>query len=270
MIKEEFTVGVIISTYNNPAWLEKTLCGYVVQNRQADEIIVADDGSTEQTAEVVASFEHLLPIKHVWQEDIGFRKNDILNKALLAATSDYLIFTDQDCVPRRDFVESHCANAKENYFLSGGMYYLTKEQSDSLSKDEIASNTIFDIKFIRKNGAKLSWRLLKLQKNHTFAKFLNFITPTNASWNGCNASTWRKYALEIKGFDVRLRYGGEDREFGERLFNKGVKSKQLRYSLAIVHLDHSRPYRNREDIEKNNQMRKVTRTKKIIETEFGI
>ncbi|MCI6200920.1 MAG: glycosyltransferase, partial [Paraprevotella sp.] len=41
------TIGVIISTYNNPRWLEKTLWGYMAQTRKADEIIIADDGSKD-------------------------------------------------------------------------------------------------------------------------------------------------------------------------------------------------------------------------------
>ena len=115
------TIGVIISTYNNPAWLEKTLWGYLNQTRPADEILIADDGSTDETRKLIESFTEksaasnqeksaasnrgALPIKHIWQEDRGFQKSQILNKALVAATAEYLIFTDQDCVPRKDFIE---------------------------------------------------------------------------------------------------------------------------------------------------------------------
>lgn len=68
------TIGVIISTYNNPAWLEKTLWGYLCQDRMADEIIIADDGSGEETRMLIERYKKLLPIKHVWHEDDGFRK----------------------------------------------------------------------------------------------------------------------------------------------------------------------------------------------------
>ena len=119
------TIGVIISTYNNPKWLEKTLWGYCYQQRKADEIIVADDGSSEETRQLIDSFTDRLPIQHVWHEDRGFRKTTILNKTLVKATADYLIFTDQDCVPRPDFIATHEQMARQGYLLSGGYYKLS-------------------------------------------------------------------------------------------------------------------------------------------------
>lgn len=101
-----FSVGIIISTYNNPAWLEKVLWGYLYQTHPADEIVIADDGSKEDTRLLIESFKSKLPIKHVWHEDNGFQKSRILNSALIASQSDYLIFTDQDCIPRKDFIAS--------------------------------------------------------------------------------------------------------------------------------------------------------------------
>lgn len=105
------TIGVIISTYNNPEWLEKTLIGYMNQERRADEIIIADDGSGPDTCSLIERYKAVLPIKHVWHPDEGFRKTRILNLALTSATSDYLIFTDQDCVPRNDFVAAQIGRA---------------------------------------------------------------------------------------------------------------------------------------------------------------
>ena len=88
------TMAVVISTYNNPEWLEKTLWGYLCQERMADELIIADDGSTEATAALLRRYGDRLPIRHVWHEDKGFRKTKILNEALKAATADSLLFTD--------------------------------------------------------------------------------------------------------------------------------------------------------------------------------
>ena len=113
------TIGVIISTYNNPQWLEKTLWGYTAQTRPADEIIIADDGSRPETAELIRSFEKRLPVRHVWHEDKGFRKTIILNKALAMATADYLVFTDQDCVPWASAgysrTRTYCRGARSAY-----------------------------------------------------------------------------------------------------------------------------------------------------------
>ena len=95
--------SVIISTYNQPTWLAKVLCGYLEQTFKDFELLIADDGSDSRTAEVIANFQQIadFPVKHIWHPDEGFQKCAILNKATLAASADYLIFTDGDCVPRK-------------------------------------------------------------------------------------------------------------------------------------------------------------------------
>ena len=101
---ENPSVGVIISTYNNPKWLEKTLWGYECQSIPSFELIVADDGSTDETKTLLEDFrmKSFPNLKHIWHPDEGFQKCKILNRALSIAESDYLIFTDQDCIPRYD------------------------------------------------------------------------------------------------------------------------------------------------------------------------
>ena len=83
-MKDDITIKtcVIISTYNNPRWLKLTLTGYEGQTVMPDEVIVADDGSGEETRLLVDSFSGRLPIKHVWHTDRGFQKSEILNKAI--------------------------------------------------------------------------------------------------------------------------------------------------------------------------------------------
>jgi hypothetical protein len=67
-----------------------------------------------------------------------------------------------------------------------------------------------------------------------------------------------------------MQYGGQDRELGERLTNKGIRGKQIRYSAICVHLDHKRSYKTSESIEKNQRIRRETRQLKKTWTEFGI
>ena len=102
-------LSVIITTYNSEVWLQKVLEGYCNQTETNFEVVIADDGSTENTKQIVDSFSQKFqfPIQHIWQEDSGFQKTKIINKAILEATSEYLIFTDGDCIPRNDFVETH-------------------------------------------------------------------------------------------------------------------------------------------------------------------
>lgn len=263
-------IGVVISTYNNPKWLEKTLWGYMYQSRKADEIVIADDGSKEETRLLIEKYKQHLPIKHVWHEDNGFQKSRILNEALLASTAEYLIFTDQDCVPRTDFIATHEKFAQEGYFLSGGYFKLNDEVSNRLQESDVRSGEAFNLKWLIGNGQPRTFKCTKLFKSKKFAAFMNFITPAGATWNGCNASGWRKDMMTINGYNESMQYGGQDREFGERLFNLGIKSKQIRYSAIVLHLNHKRPYKTKESIEKNVAIRKNTRKSGIVETPNGI
>ena len=264
------TIGVIISTYNNPAWLEKTLWGYLCQDRMADEIIIADDGSGEETRLLVERYEKLLPLKHIWHEDNGFRKTVILNKAIMAATADYLVFTDQDCVPRHDFLAVHYLMAEKGFFLSGGYFKLPMSISKALSQEDVRSRQAFSLSWLRKHGLSFTFKCSKLVQKKWFARLMNKITPTRATWNGMNSSGWRKDILSVNGFDERMQYGVEDREMGERLFHKGIRSRQIRYSAIVLHLDHGRPYVNEEAWKINNAIRKVTKEECLQWTSWGI
>lgn len=263
-------ISVIISTYNNPKWLEKTLWGYMCQTRKADEIIIADDGSRDDTRLLVESYKAQLPIKHVWHPDNGFQKTVILNKALCEATGDYVIFTDQDLVPRADFIATHEHYAGRGYFLSGGCFLLPMNVSESCTFEDIQSGRFFTIGWLKGQGVKMSFKCTKLVQNRLFSSFMNHITTTKATWNGGNASGFRDELLAVNGFDERMQYGAEDREFGERLFNNGMHSKQIRYSAIIMHLDHSRPYKNQAAWDKNQAIRRETKKNHVIKTPYGI
>ena len=264
--------SVIFSTYNSEKWLEKVIIGFSVQTYKDFEIIIADDGSREATKNLIDKLraEIDIPIVHVWQEDNGFQKSQILNKAIIASNSDYLIFTDGDCIPRKDFVQTHIDYREQGYFLSGGYFKLPMSISELISKDDIVNQRCFDLKWLTANGLPKSYKNIKFTVKGFLSKFLNFITPTNASWNGHNSSGWKKDLVEVNGFNQEMQYGGQDRELGERLFNKGLKSKQIRYSAICVHLDHKRGYVNEETWKKNYAIRENTRKNKVIKTPIGI
>lgn len=264
------TIAVIISTYNNPAWLAKTLFGYTRQTVRPDEVIVADDGSKDETRQLIDSFRDRLPIKHVWHEDRGFQKSEILNKAIMAATADYLIFTDQDCVPRADLIATHIAMAREGAYLSGGYFKLTRPISDRLSEEDIAGGRAFSPRWLLRQGQPFTYRMSKMLGNKAFAWLMNHMTPRAATFNGCNSSCWRKDALAVNGFNELMHYGGQDREFGLRLRNSGLRPVQVAYSAIVVHLDHNRPYKTRETMDFNRRVMRETVKTGRSRTEVGI
>jgi hypothetical protein len=265
-------LGIVVTTYNSPLWLEKVLWGYEHQSDTKFEVIIADDGSTQETTDLINSFKlrGKLNILHIWQKDDGFRKTKILNKAIIQTTSDYLIFTDGDCIPRADFVAVHKALAKPGYFLSGGYFKLNMSVSQKVTEQDIISGDAFDKAWLLEKGQKKSYKMMKLTARRMTAKLLEVLTPTKASWNGMNSSTWKQNIIDVNGFNEEMSYGGEDREMGERMMNKGLKSTQIRYSAICLHLDHKRGYATPETWEKNRFIRQRVKADKLVWTEHGI
>ena len=265
-------VSVIITTYNAEEWLQKVLVGYSVQSEKDIEIIIADDGSTPKTKEIIDTFtsKFLHPIIHVWQEDDGFQKSKILNKAILKANSDYLLFTDGDCIPRKDFVAFHLKAKQKGYFLSGGYFILPMRITKLISAEDISSQRCFEASWLRSSGLKMNFKITKLTKNKIFTAFMNWITPTKRSWNGHNSSGFKSDILKVNGFNHDMKYGGLDRELGERLVNLGLRSKQIRYSAICLHLEHARGYSSLSDWKKNDEIRAFNRKNKVIEIKNGI
>lgn len=265
-------VSVIFTTYNQPAALEKVLLGFTVQTYRDFEIIVADDGSRADTKDLIGRIaDHTeIPIKHVWHEDQGFQKCLILNKAILESSSEYLIFTDGDCIPHKDFVANHVKLAEKNHFLSGGYFKLSAELTKRITNDDVLSGRATDRKWLAAQGQGRFFKRLKIGLPFGLANLLNLVTPTRPSWNGHSASTWKDLIIQTRGFDERMQYGGQDREFGERLENMGIKGKQARYHCTSVHLDHPRSYATQESRDKNRRIRNETRDQKLCLTEHSI
>ena len=265
-------ISVIISTYNEPRWLEKVLWGYEKQTFTDFEIIVADDGSTEETISLLRKFQEKgnLKIIHQWHEDQGYQKCAIVNKAIAGSKADYLIFTDGDCIPRKDFVEQHVKNAKQGFFLSGGAIRLPIELSEKINQQDIETGRAFNRDWLIENGLPANFKSTKLIRSSIFTQIMNRITPANASWNGGNSSGWRTDILAVNGYDERMEYGGQDRELGERLMNNGIKPKQLRYTAICIHLEHKRGYKNQKSIDKNKGIRRETKTFNTTWTNYGI
>ncbi|CAM3988940.1 glycosyltransferase family 2 protein [Flavobacterium sinopsychrotolerans] len=265
-------ISVVISTYNSPEWLEKVIWGYNTQTYRNFEMVIADDGSRQETSDLIEELkkEVFYPIIHVWHEDKGFQKSAILNKAILACTTNYIMMSDGDCIPRPDFVEQHIKFREEGYFLSGGYHKLPIELSKKITKEDIYSDLCFDVSWLKKNGMKISFKNNKVDATGLLSTILNFLTPTTPSWNGHNASGWKTDILAVNGFDERMQYGGQDRELGERLINHGIKSKQIRYSTVCLHLDHPRGYATPESINKNRNIREETKQQNKNWTDYGI
>lgn len=265
-------ISIILSTYNSPAWLEKVLHGYHEQTFPDFEIVIAEDGSDERTSRLLGRMGRELrqPIRHVRQEDLGFRKCAILNRAVLAASGDYLLFSDGDCIPRRDFVEVHHEEARPGHYLSGSYFKLPMAVSEAISPDDIREGRCFDPRWLRGQGLSLWSKTYKIASGPRMGRFLNLLTTTRCNFKGSNASAWKADVLAVNGFDERMAWGGEDREFGERLRNAGIRPRHVRFNAVVVHLDHARGYADPAKREANLRLRKQTEKSGITRTPMGI
>lgn len=263
--------SVILSTYNQPDWLEKCLLGYAAQDRHDFEVVIADDGSGEATRARIAGLRERLPfpLVHVWQEDAGFRKCRALNLAILAASGDYLVFSDGDCIPRPDFVSVHLRERQPGRFLSGGYCKLPMALSQAINADDIFSGRATDGAWLRAHGMRR--RTLKVRRHPRWRqRVLNTLTPTKPRWHGHNASAWKPDIMRVNGFDERLSYGAEDLEFGDRLQNAGVRGKQIRFSAICMHLDHDRGYVQPGMRAANEALRQVTVRQRLVWAAQGL
>lgn len=265
-------LSVIVSTYNQPAKLELALWGYAAQSRRDFEVVVADDGSGPETAALVDRMRAAtgLDLVHVWHEDRGFRKTEILNRAILAAAGDYLIFSDGDCIPRADFVDVHARFAAPDRYLSGGYLKLPAAPSAAIGPDDVRAGRHADLAWLRAHGWRPGRHALRLTRSPALAALFDATTTTPPFWKGNNASTWKALCVAVNGFDLDMGYGGEDWAFGQRLVHLGVAPRRIRFRAPTLHLDHPRPYEDPDVVAYNLAVRARIVRRRETRARFGL
>ena len=244
--------ALIICAYNQPEPLRKTLLGVLSQTERNFETLIADDGSTAETAAVLRRPEFApLNIRHLWIPDRGFRKTRAMNLAVASTDADYCIFLDGDSVPRKDFVEAHLSNRRPKCFLAGSRIHIPEAIHRNLSDEDILSNRLFDLDFLMDRDPKRFWRMRFRIRDSRWKGWLNFLTNRPRVWFGANSSGWRKDIVRVNGWNESFGYGSDDREFGMRLSNAGVTSRYLKFSLVQAHLDH--PYHPNHEVLRRNR-----------------
>jgi len=239
-------VSVIVTTYQQPHLLRRCLLALSLQSHTDFELLIADDGSDLRTRAVIAEAPSIgnRAITHLWQPDNGFRKTAILNRAILNARGDYLVFLDGDCIAHPDFVREHIAMAARGYYLNGSLIRLGRALSDRVTEASIHSGDAFRAAWLIREGRRIDRRYLRLALGRELRCTLNRKSPTRLYWLGSNASCFRDDAVAVNGFDTRFGYGFEDGDFGARLERRGVTPRTVRWTANALHLWHERPWLN--------------------------
>ncbi len=240
-------IGVVVSAYDNARALDFTLLAYRVQTRQPDELIVAEDSEFPAVAEVVSRHRAAasFPIRHLHQPDEGFRKCRILNAAIAAAGSDFLVFTDADVLPRADVLATYARLARPGGFVAGASHVNLPQRfhAQVLQPAWVEDQRVFDRRFLAEHGVTTPWS--RLLRAGPLARVLDRLTPRDA-FVGNHSGAWRSDLLRVAGFDEAMGYGSEDRNLGLRLNHAGVRGLRARHSLVCLHLDHARSWRHEE------------------------
>ena len=250
-------ISVIISTYDQPKWLEKCLWSYNRQTFDHYEVIVADDGSGSDTRELIEAItpELSYPIKHLWHESSGSKKCSILNQATLAASHPYLLFTDGSCLAHPNMLALHAKHAKKELFLSGSHFNVDLEVSSAITKSDILSRQIFSLPYLRMRGQRYCWQMLKLCFQSPLSSILDTLTTAKSTWSGYSNSIWKEDLLAINGHNEDVLHSGQYCELDARLLNFGIKSKQMRHRSCMLQLSH--PVSKDKDLHHQTSSRKV-------------
>lgn len=232
---------MLVSTYNWPEALERSVRGVFRQTVLPAEIVIADDGSTDDTLRVIDRLreESPVPVVHVWQEDNGFRKSEILNKAIAAMSGDYVLQIDGDVIPARHFVSDHLELAERNCFVCGSRVKLSPEITARVFSDSSFSPSLWNLP-VAFAANSLRSRVLRRLMAERYGRKIDHL-------RGCNMAFWRDDLIRVNGYNEDLtQWGHEDGEIAYRLHFAGVKKKSLKMGGCVYHLYHQEVSRDNE------------------------
>lgn len=258
------TSSLIITTYNRPDALELVLLSILKQKKLPNEVIIADDGSTDSTRNLITHYQTIFPIPliHSWQADEGFRAASSRNLAIKKTQFEYIIMIDGDMILEPHFILDHVNSAKKGFFIQGRRVLLDKVLTElALKENKIKFHFL---------ESHLSNRLNAIR----CPLFSKIVTPAlskkdTSSVRSCNFSLWKKDILKVNGFNEDfIGWGREDSELVVRLMNLGITRLDLRFGGIGYHLFH--PDNTRQMLLQNDQLLQNAITQKWVRCQNGI
>lgn len=266
-------ISVIVTTYNRPRALEQVLRGLFRQTRLPCEIVVADDGSSRETADLVSTLqkESPCPLAHCWQPDRGFHAAGARNRAAARVSGDYILFLDGDCLPMPHHLLRHELVARPGWFVAGNRILLGKKLTHDI---EHGGATIDHWSFFQ-------WLLARLRGQINRLAPLIYLDPDAAwrerrpdQWAGvktCNLGVWRNDLLLVNGFDEDYRgWGHEDADLAVRLIKAGIGRRDGRFGIPVLHLWHPEHDRSLEADNRARLQARIDGPSRLIRADKGI
>jgi glycosyltransferase involved in cell wall biosynthesis len=241
-------VALIINTFNQPDYLSRVLEAVSRQGAPPREVVLADDGSGPETAQVFSDWSAKQDFRtaHAWQKNEGFRRSRILNLAIAQAQSDYLVFLDGDTLPHPQFVADHGALATPGCFIQGHRALIGKNAAVEFGKNGLD-----------RRRALLSFQLRGWANAFRWPMPLRLPRHNVRGIRGCNLGIWRADLLRVNGYNEAFTgWGREDAELAARLMNSGVRRVNARGWALCYHLWH--PPASRSGLNTNDELLAAT------------
>lgn len=242
-------ISVIVTTYNWPDALSACLESLLDQADQNFEILIADDGSSNDTTQRISVYQRQTPIRirHIYHDDHGFRAATIRNKAVAASRGNYLVFMDGDCIALPSFIARHRILAQEGFFVPGNRCLLSSDFTRNVLTEHapLHQRSLWFFLAQRLRGHINRW----LPLVHIPLQRWRYWQPKR--WQNamtCNLAAWKTDFLNANGFDEQFQgWGYEDSDLVIRLIHSGIKRKEGRFGVPVLHLWHPQNDRSRHD-----------------------
>lgn len=256
-------VSLLICFYNNIPLFDLMMTSIEQQTFKEFEVILCDDGSKPNVVEHIHHYmkQNSFPMQHLWHKDDGWRKVELLNKALASCSSDYVITIDQDCLPHPEFIREHFENREANTALSGRRVELSPFLTQLVTPERIRSHFLqlhywwmfFVLFFIKDN----QWDKGLYIRNSFLRKIFN---RKPRALVGCNMSYFKSDMIKINGYDMsqKVPCGAEDSDVEVRMRHAGIQIKPICNAAVQYHLYHKKTVANQDAAKTLQDARKKT------------
>lgn len=262
MVISAADTSLVIATYNWPAALSVVLASVRAQREHPGEVVIADDGSRDDTRALIAreAATFPVPLHHVWHEDAGFRLGMIRNKAMSRARGAYLLQLDGDMVLHPEFVASHVAFARAGQYVQGSRVMLDAAQTTAaLAAGRVTAHAWSP-------GVRNRINALHAP---VLAALVRGPTDPLRRTRGCNMAFWRDDIVRVNGYNEAIEgWGREDSELAARLQNAGVRRRNLKFAAVAWHLHHT--VRAQDALDRNHAAYERAVRERLTRCERGI
>ena len=234
-------ISVIVPIYNRLEHFRALFICLLRQNRQIDELIITDDGSSQQILDYIAD---LIPkasfkIKYIYQEDKGFRKTRALNNGVINSEGELLVFCDQDLIFGEEYIEYMEKNIKKGCFLLCRPISVNEKEKNTILEKIESSNKYEDL--LKPLPTHYLVSVNKTLRTDRKRRILNILKLSKRGIKlvGMSYAVMKSDYLKVNGYDENYNgWGEEDDDFGNRLYVAGIKGKELKTPNMQIHLWH--------------------------------